>query len=200
MKPSRAVEECPRPSRSGGYCPTHYSRWQRTGTVELPAKPTHEQRFWSHVDKSGECWEWTANRNKRGYGAWAIYRHPKYISIMPHRYSYELVHGPIPKGMQIDHVCHNRACVNPNHLRLATNKQNNENPSGVRSDNTSGYRGVTYNPKVGRWYARVQHNNRTYGAGGHATPEEAAEAARQLRLSLFTHNDADRIGQERTKN
>lgn len=111
---------------------------------------------------------------------------------MAHRFAYEEVVGPIPEGHQLDHTCHNRACVNPGHLRPATNKQNNENPSGLRIDNASGYRGIYLNKKNGRWYARVQHEGRTRSAGGHSTAEEAAEAAKALRLLLFTHNDADR--------
>jgi len=109
-----------------------------------------------------------------------------------HRFAYAEVKGSIPEGFQLDHVCHNRACVNPEHLRPVTNKQNNENPAGLRSDNTSGYRGVTQDRVTRRWKAQAQHNGRMYRAGAYDTPEEAAEAARQLRLSFFTHNDADR--------
>ncbi|MFF1382803.1 HNH endonuclease signature motif containing protein [Arthrobacter sp. NPDC058288] len=153
---------------------------------------TTEQLFWSHVDKSSECWEWTARRTKKGYGMWAIGPASNNKAVMPHRYSYELHVGPIPDGMQVDHRCHNRTCVNPAHLRLATNKQNNENPAGLRSDNTSGYRGVRFNKRTRKWAARAQHNGREHYGGEFPTPEQAGEAARELRLRLFTHNDADR--------
>ena len=180
--------ECHKRPKGQGYCQRHYDQLRKRGELQPLPKLTAEQRFWQKVDKSGECWEWTANRTVKGYGAWSISRK----SVMPHRFSYELAHGPIPSGMQVDHLCHNRLCVNPGHLRLATNKQNNENPAGLRSDNTSGYRGVYYSKRLKRWCGRAQHNGVNHYAGSFITPEEAAEAARQLRLSLFTHNTADR--------
>jgi len=159
---------------------------------------TDAERFWKKVDKSTDCWEWRGRIAKNGYGLYSI-RHER--TWMAHRFSYTEVNGGIPEGTQLDHSCHNRACVNPAHLRPVTNKQNNENPAGLRSDNTSGYRGVTFDKRFSVWRAKAQHNGKTHHVPGRfSTPEEVAEAARQLRLSLFTHNDADRIGQERTKN
>lgn len=114
------------------------------------------------------------------------------VEKLAHRYAYELLVGAIPDGMQIDHICHNRACVNPGHLRPVTRKQNMENQAGVNVDNNSGFRGVGLNKRTGKYRARAQHDGKEYTAGEHDTPEQAAEAARQLRLSLFTHNDVDR--------
>lgn len=61
-----------------------------------------------------ECWEWTGSRTKAGYGkvSW------KGRLVYVHRLVYELLEGPIPEGLQIDHICRNRACANPDHLRL----------------------------------------------------------------------------------
>lgn len=109
-----------------------------------------------------------------------------------HRLSYKFTRGPIPDGMQIDHICHNRACVNPEHLRLATNKQNMENPAGLRVDNTSGHQGVTWDRSCGKWKANVHHNGRNVSAGRYASKEAAAQAVARKRCELFTHNDADR--------
>src|SRR5690606_24682332 len=96
---------------------------------------------------------------------------------------FELATGePIPAGMFIDHVCGNRACVNPNHLRLVTNKQNLEHRTGLDARNKSGFRGVYFDKRWGKWAAGARHNGRLHSAGYHDTPEEAAEAARQLRL------------------
>jgi hypothetical protein len=83
--------------------------------------------------------------------------------------------------------------VKPAHLRLANNKQNNEH-HGIRSDNTTGYRGVSFHKKLGKYTAKVQHHGKTHYAGSYETAELAAEAARQLRLRLFTHNEYDRKG------
>lgn len=69
-------------------------------------------RFWEKVDKSGECWLWTAYTTKKGYGQTHIGGKTKYA----HRVAYELSVGPIPDGKELDHLCRNRACVNPDHL------------------------------------------------------------------------------------
>lgn len=79
-----------------------------------------EAHFWGRVDKSGDCWLWTACLTQSGYGhAWVSGR-----IVYAHRVAYELVRGPIPSGMQLDHLCRNRACVNPDHLEPVTNHDN----------------------------------------------------------------------------
>jgi shikimate kinase len=94
----------------------------------------------------------------------------------------------------LDHRCMVKRCVNPVHLRLATNKQNQENQARPRRDNRSSeYRGVTRRADSGRWRAQVQHNGVRYSST-HDTEIEAADAARRFRLGLFTHNDVDRLG------
>lgn len=104
-----------------------------------PRKTPVEDRFWSKVDRSGECWQWTAGLNSDGY---AQIRDGEGRWLKAHRFSYELHRGPIPTGMDIDHTCWNRACVNPEHLRLATRKQNSEHLQGARSSSTTGVLGV----------------------------------------------------------
>lgn len=144
-------------------------------------------RFWSKVDKSKECWEWTAGR-VNGYGTyWANGKSHK-----AHRVSYEMCVGPIPKGLVIDHICHNTACVRPEHLRLATNKQNVENQLGAQSHSTSGVRGVTWHKRDKKWQATVIHNWKRIHVGYFDSLAEAGAAAAAKRNELFTHNDADR--------
>jgi len=113
------------------------------------------------------------------------------MSIYAHRISYELANGPIPDGMQVDHICLNPACVKPEHLRLATQKQNNEHRAGLPITNTSGVRGVSRGWR-GKWRASVGHYGGRHYLGHFATMQEAEAAVIAKRLELFTHNDLDR--------
>jgi hypothetical protein len=154
------------------------------------ANGSAEERFWAKVQKTDTCWLYTAGWKNQGYGMFYVDagRH----HVLAHRYSYELAKGPIPDGLEIDHrhTCP-KNCVNPDHLRLATRKQQQENLAGALKTSSSGYRGVDRLPSGG-WRARVQHNGRTIHVGCFRLKLLAVQAAQRKRIELFTHNDRDR--------
>ena len=192
---SCTAEGCDRSDLKSAYCGRHYQQIRKRGAIHITANDlSPSERFWSKVDKSGQCWDWTATIHKTGYGSFRF----KGKIALAHRVAFELSKGPIPEGMQIDHTCRQRACVNPDHLRPVTNKQNQENVSGGR--NPSGLRGVSWSRTSRKWKARVRHNDKLHSAGYYDSAEEAAEAARQLRLLLYTHNDPDRTADTAIRN
>jgi hypothetical protein len=90
--------------------------------MSLPAPKAAEERFddkYIPVTESG-CWLWLAGQNSNGYGKFSINGRRVYA----HRYSYERYVGVIPEGLQIDHKCRVRCCVNPSHLEIVTAKEN----------------------------------------------------------------------------
>jgi hypothetical protein len=91
------------------------------------------------------CWEWAGAVQANGYGRFSLKEpdwqevtkvdrkrkaihilchHPPHRTLFAHRVSHAFFNGPIPKGLMVDHLCHNTRCVNPAHLRLLTNSDN----------------------------------------------------------------------------
>lgn len=149
-------------------------------------------RFWSKVDRSGECWRWTAKITRDGYGCFTVKRNGKTKFYGAHRFAYELTSGPIPAGMQVDHRCFNRWCVRPEHLRLASNRQNAQNRQGAQANSKTGVRGV-WKCHNGSYIARVRHKGVYHFVGLYPTIKEAEAAVVEKRNELFTHNDRDRV-------
>lgn len=119
------VENCNDDAKIKGFCVKHYKCWHRTGKP-VPDRPTFHgteiERLEHYTDKKGvdDCWLWKSNKDKDGYGTMRSGKQNK----RAHRVSYEQYVGKIPEGKFILHSCNNPACVNPNHLRIGTHKDN----------------------------------------------------------------------------
>ena len=131
-------ERCPRPAHGKGYCGKHYQRWQSHndplvvrpfGGIQVPP----EERFWSKVNKDGSvpdyaphlgpCWTWDGTRNAKGYGVLTI--RGRVGSRLAHVLAWEFTKGLVPEGLELDHLCRVKHCVNVDlHLEPVTHAEN----------------------------------------------------------------------------
>ena len=87
-----------------------------------------EDRLLLNSDRSGACWNWTGRLNSTsGYGE--IRLRGAYFGVA-HRIAYETWVGPVPEGLQLDHLCRVRSCINPAHLEPVTQGENNRRGVG----------------------------------------------------------------------
>ena len=174
--------------RGKALCQKHYRRFVEHGQFDLIEPPSFEIQLFGGIAIGGNgCWVWQGTITSEGYGRISHRGETKYT----HRLAWELTNGEIPDNADIDHTCHNRACFNVEHLRVATRKQNSENKGVLLSNNTSGFQGVHQLPS-GRFVSYVRHNGKRRHLGMFDHAETAADTARQARNALFTHNDKDR--------
>lgn len=130
-----SVKGCATRCAANGMCDMHYRRWKKHGDplvisdYKTPAIPV-ESRFWSKVDKTGpvpperpdlgRCWLWTASTIKSGYGVVRADGRSRRAHVV----AYELLVGPVPAGMELDHLCGVKPCVRPSHLEPVTHGEN----------------------------------------------------------------------------
>lgn len=97
------------------------------------------------------CWLWTAGKTASGYGMFSF----SGSSVRAHRWAYEFFVGPIPEGLELDHLCRNRACVNPAHLEPVSRRENQ-----LRGDTFSARQAAQTHCKRGHEFSEA--NTRVY--------------------------------------
>lgn len=138
-----------------GMCESHYRRYMKYGDPSggRPAFASDAERFWSKVDRRGpdECWPFLGYLDPDGYGVFTV----NHVNVRAHRYAYELMVGPIPDGLPLDHVkangCTRRDCMNaPAHLEPVTvfeNTMRGDGPSAENARKTFCKRGHEFTPE-----------------------------------------------------
>lgn len=162
---------------------------QGGGLLEVTANDI--ARFEAAVDKNGPtgCWEWKRSRSADslgGYGRFCLRKGYVYA----HRFSYELVHGPIPAGLQADHLCRNRGCSNPAHLEAVdarTNVLRGTGPVALHAEQTHCKNGHEFTPENTYLRPRRQGGRACIACSremGRAAPR-AVEGRERVRLRLL---------------
>jgi hypothetical protein len=119
--PQCSLDGCTRRPATKGVCRRHRAQ------VPTPTTTKTAEQFWAGFDPVGDCWEWRSPVGDHGYGVVTM-QGQKWLT---HRLAYTLMVGDIPAGLQIDHLCRNRVCGNPDHLEAVTPRVNTLRSEGL---------------------------------------------------------------------
>lgn len=132
-----------------------------------------------------DCDDWTLDHrwrlHSKGYACRGTTIDGKYVVLLLHRV---IMNAPV--GLEVDHIDLDKLNNVRSNLRITTHAQNNQNRP-LNANNTSGYRGVTFDKKTGRWAAYAMLDGKRKHVGYFDEPDEAAEAARVWRAEHMTH-------------
>ena len=183
-KKNCSVADCQRDGRmTRGYCSMHYQRFMKYGDPHggIAKYTDWREALEKRVRREGDCIVWDGHVNQHGYGRINVGGNRRRVV---HHLAWEQAHGPVPDGMEVDHVCFNRACINVRHLRVVTRSDNARHRKGAQPNSKSGVRNV-HAYKGGRWYVRLKVAGKHRNFGVYDTIEEAAEVAAQARREVF---------------
>jgi hypothetical protein len=157
-------------------------------------KPVFD-RFWAKVEKTDDCWNWTACTIRNGYGLFFDGER----CGPAHRFAWRITYGEIPTGMQICHSCDNPACVRPDHLFLGTH-QDNMDDRNRKGRQAQGERHVSRTrPEVlmrgDTHYAKTQPERLARGEG-HGRTTLTADQVRAIRATYGTGPSLAKIAKE----
>lgn len=126
-----AIPNCGREHAARGWCLMHWKRWKRNGnplTVRNPIGVSPRNRWYDKVRIADNgCWEWQGSHDRRGYGMFHIGKRSANVTthiVRAHIFGYELFVGPVPPGLELDHLCKNTGCVNPAHVEAVSHAEN----------------------------------------------------------------------------
>lgn len=155
-----SIKGCDDPFLAHGWCRKHYTRWYRNGVTDLYDPAPLIERFMQKVEITSGHWLWLNKPTAQGYGqtllgladSAKLFGSPARKRVLAHRLSWLLTNGPIPDGLQLDHVCRVKLCVRPElpHLEPVTRRENilrGESPMAVNARKTHCVHGHEYTPE-----------------------------------------------------
>lgn len=173
-----SVDACSEKVYARTWCGRHYARALKFGDPEGEARrATVAERLASMAERFGDCLLWTGTKNDDGYGRIRVDGR----MLSAHRVAWTEAGGTLAPGAEVDHICHNRACINVGHLRIADRSRNNAHRAGANSNSATGVRGVYPAEAPGSFVAQV---GRAY-LGTFPTIGEASEAVSRARSERY---------------
>lgn len=142
----------------------------------IPIEALDEENFFSLVDASGDCWTWTNALSTNGYA----YFHINKKTYLAHRVSYQMFHGEITAGLDIDHLCRNRGCVNPHHLEAVS-------------------RSINLRRGIGPTLAKERYAKITHCKRGHEYTPENTKRKRGARICISCQRTLDSESQRKRR-
>lgn len=124
-------------------------------------RKTISERLWEKIspEPNSGCWLWIGTTHRKGYGQIRIGTRKKNKIYMAHRVSYEIHKRTIPDGLQLDHLCRVRCCINPDHLEPVTNRENCRRglTGKYQRAKTHCAKGHPYSPENTYWWRGFRH-------------------------------------------